>query len=182
MAKLVANTYGDALFELALGESAVDSLFEEAKVVLAAFNSNKELGKLLNHPKIETNEKQKVIENCFNPFVSRNMTGFLVLMVSKTRQDSIEDALNYFIHRVKEYKGIGTAYVTTAAALRDEQKNRLVTRLLQTTDYKEFEMIYSVDESLLGGMVIRIGDKVVDSSVKTKLDELTRDLKKIQLG
>lgn len=182
MAKLVANTYGDALFELALSESAVDSLFAEAKVVLQAFADNEELGKLLNHPKIETNEKQKVIENCFSSFVSKDMTGFLVLMVAKTRQDSIEEALEFFLDKVKEYKKIGTAYVTTASELRKEQKSKLVAKLLQTTDYKEFEMNYEVDESLLGGMVIRIGDKVVDSSVKTKIDNLTRDLKKIQLG
>lgn len=182
MAKLVANTYGDALFELALSESAVDTLYAEAFVVLEAFKNNKELGKLLNHPKIETNEKQTVVENCFKSFVSKNMTGFLVLMVAKARYNAIEEALAYFIDKVKAYKSIGTAYITTATPLREEQKTRIVERLFQTTDYKRFEMNYAVDPSLLGGIVIRIGDRVVDSSIKTKLEGLTRDLKKIQLG
>ncbi len=178
----MANTYGDALFELALSESAVDSLYEEALTVLEAFRNNKELGKLLNHPKIETNEKQSVVENCFKDFVSKNMTGFLVLMVAKARYNAIEEALAYFINKVKVYKGIGTVFVTTATPLREEQKTKLVKRLLQTTNYKRFEVNFAVDRSLLGGMVIRIGDRVVDSSIKTKLEELTRDLKKIQLG
>lgn len=178
----MANTYGDALFELALSESAVDSLYDEALAVLEAFRNNKELGKLLSHPKIETNEKQRVVENCFKAFVSKNMTGFLVLMVAKARYNAIEEALTYFIEKVKVHKGIGTVFVTTATPLREEQKTMIVKRLLQTTDYKGVEMNYAVDCSLLGGIVIRIGDRVVDSSIKTKLEGLTRDLKKIQLG
>lgn len=182
MAKLAKNTYGDALFELACQENVVDSLFEEADAVIKAFADNEELGKLLNHPKIDNDEKQKVTENCFKSFVSKNMTGFLVLMVAKGRYNEIVPALQHFEDRVKEYKGIGTAYVTTASELSAAQKEKLVAKLLQTTDYKKFEMVYSVDKAILGGMIIRIGDKVVDSSIQTKLDELTRDLRKIQLG
>ena len=65
--------------------------------------------------------------------------------------------------------------------LSDSQKGQIRQRLLETTKYVEFEMHYSVDESLIGGMVIRIGDRVVDSSVKHKLQSLTRELSKIQL-
>ena len=54
-------------------------------------------------------------------------------------------------------------------------------RLLDTTDYKKMEMHYNVDESLIGGMVVRIGDRVVDSSIKTKLNELQKELLKVQL-
>ena len=55
-------------------------------------------------------------------------------------------------------------------------------KLLETTSYQQMEMHYQTDESLIGGMVIRIGDRVVDSSIKTKLSELTRQLMKIQLS
>ena len=72
--------------------------------------------------------------------------------------------------------------MTTAAALREEQKAQIEQKLLQTTSYKKMEMHYGVDGSLIGGMVIRIGDRVVDSSIKTKLSELTRQLMKIQLS
>ena len=63
-----------------------------------------------------------------------------------------------------------------------EQKAKVLKRLLATTDYKEFRMNYSVEPELLGGMIIRINDRVVDSSIKTKLDKLAGDLKKIQLS
>ena len=93
----------------------------------------------------------------------------------------MESVFEYFVDRIKEYKNIGTAYVKTPMELNAVQKERLVTKLLQTTHYESFEMHYEVDESLMGGMVIRIGDRIVDSSVKNKLQQLTRELSKIQL-
>lgn len=182
MAKLVETTYGDALFELAVSESSVDSLYAEAQAVIEAFEQNVELGKLLNHPKIEKEEKEQVIKNIFEQFVSKDMTGLLMIMVSKDRQNNIVDTLKAFQNRVKEYKKIGIVYVSTARALTDEQKEKLVAKLLATTNYVELEMTYTVDESLIGGMVIRIGDRVVDSSIKHKIDELAKDLRKIQLA
>lgn len=182
MAKLVETTYGDALFELAVSESSVDSLYAEAQAVIEAFEQNVELGKLLNHPKIEKEEKEQVIKNIFEQFVSKDMTGLLMIMVSKDRQNNIVDTLKAFQNRVKEYKKIGIVYVSTARALTDEQREKLVAKLLATTNYVELEMTYTVDESLIGGMVIRIGDRVVDSSIKHKIDELAKDLRKIQLA
>lgn len=182
MAKLVETTYGDALFELAVSGSGVDSLYAEAQAVAEAFDSNKELGKLLNHPKIEKEEKEKVIENIFGQIVSKDMTGLLVIMISKDRQNKIVDTLKYFIKRVEEYKRIGTAYVSTAKPLTDAQKQSVTAKLLATTEYVDFHMHYTVDEALIGGMVIRIGDRVVDSSIKHKIDEIAKDLRKIQLA
>lgn len=182
MAKLAATTYGDALFELAVQEDKVDALYEEAKVVLTAFSDNGELVKLLNHPKVNKEEKKEFAENVFSRFVSRDMAGFLLIMIDKQRQMNIMDALEYFVERVLEYKKTGRAFVTTAKELSEEQKKRIVNRLLETTKYKDFIVEYSVDESLIGGMIIRINDRIVDSSIKNRLDDMARDLKKIQLG
>jgi F-type H+-transporting ATPase subunit delta len=182
MAKLVQTTYGDALFDLAVEESRVDALFDEAEAIIKAFDDNDELGKFLNHPKIKKEEKEEVIKNIFGEFVSKDMTGLLVIMVSKDRQAKIVDTLKYFEEKVKEYKKIGVVSVSTARPLSDEQKERVESRLRDTTDYVSFEITYNVDESLIGGMVIRIGDRVVDSSIKTKIDEIAKNLKKIQLA
>ena len=181
MAKLIEATYGDALFELAVQESKVDALFDEARVVIQVFKDNEELGKLLTHPEVEKGEKEQFIKNVFSQFVSGDMTGLLITMVSKDRQKKIVETLEYFCNRVLEYKRIGIAYVSTASPLTEKQKNAVVSRLLETTDYKDFQMNYDVDESLIGGMVIRIGDRVVDSSIKHKINELAKNLLKIQL-
>jgi len=73
------------------------------------------------------------------------------------------------------------ASVTTPRPLNEEQKAKVEQRLLETTSHKQMEMHYAVDETLIGGMVIRIGDRVVDSSVSAKLYELTEELMHIQL-
>ena len=103
------------------------------------------------------------------------------MLVDKDHFGETNAVLQYFLDTVKEYKHIGTAYVTSAMELKDTQKTAIEKKLLETTDYVEFEMNYKTDAALIGGMVIRIGDRVVDSSVKQKLSQLTRELSKIQL-
>lgn len=181
MAKLVAATYGDALFDVAIEQKALDSLFEETNAVLTALGDNPDLIGFLNHPKIDKIEKIKTIENIFNKFVSKELLGLLVTVINKDRANDLSDILNYFTDKVREYKKIGRAYVTTPMPLSDASKAKVKKRLLDTTDYREFEMIYAVDESLIGGMVIRIGNKIVDSSIKNKLSVLSRELNKINV-
>ena len=88
---------------------------------------------------------------------------------------------DYFLKQIKAYKHIGTAYVTSAKELTERQKLAIETRLLELTDFISFEMVYQTDPSLIGGMIIRIGDKVVDSSIKTKLENMSKELLSIQL-
>ena len=64
----------------------------------------------------------------------------------------------------------------------EKQQTEIVDRLLATTSYKKFIMHYDVDPSLIGGVVIRIGDRVVDSSIRTKLSQMGKELSQIQLA
>ncbi len=178
---MISKTYGDALFELALEENAVDSLAEEVQMVLNVLDENEDLMKLLHHPKIVKEEKIKIIQDIFKGRVSDNLTGFLEIIVDKDRYNEIPSIFRFFLDLVKEYKNIGVAYVTTAVELKNAQKEELKKRLLETTKYETFEMHYQIDASLIGGMMIRIGDRVVDSSIKSKLEEMSRNLMKIQL-
>lgn len=182
MAKLVSKTYGDALFELALEENKMDLFYEEALVILQVFEENSELLKLLNHPKIDKNEKVSVMEDIFKNRASEDMVGFLTVVAKKERQNDICSILDYFIAQVKEYKKIGVAKVTSAHVLDDAQKKDIEAKLLSTTPYETFEMTFDVDPSLIGGLVIRIGDRVLDSSIKNKLNEMAKDLYNIQLS
>lgn len=107
--------------------------------------------------------------------------GFLSIIVEKDRQNEILDS-GIFHPEGEGIQKIGAAYVTSAVELGAEQKAALEKRLLETTGYVQFEMHYDVDASLLGGMVIRIGDRVVDSSIKTRLYELKKELSALQLA
>lgn len=182
MAKLVSSTYGDALFELALEENRLDAVSGEIAEVRQVFLENGELKKLLNHPKVVKEEKLAFIENVFRERVSDEVLGFLHIIVNKDRYNDTIAIFNYFLHKVREYNGIGTACVTSAVPLSDEQKNAVKKRLLETTRYDSIEMDYHVAPEILGGLVIRIGDRVVDSSIKTRIDKLGKQLSQIQLS
>jgi F-type H+-transporting ATPase subunit delta len=181
MAKLVSKTYGDALFGVAVEEGRIGQFFDEVSAIRTALQENEDLNKLMNHPKIDKDEKVKILKNCFEKFVSNEIIGLLSMLVEKDHYNEVDSVLDYFINQVKEYKGIGIANITTAIELSKNQKDEIEKKLLSTTDYNKFEMYFKVDPSIIGGMIIRIGDRVVDSSVKTKLYGLTRDLSKIQL-
>lgn len=181
MAKLVSKTYGDALFAVALEESRMDEFFEAVKAILDILATNEDFGKLMNHPKIMKEDKVKIVEETFGGKIPKEIVGIMTLMITKGRAGEMVSVFEYFVDLVKEEKKIGKADVTTAVELSAEQKDKVEKKLLETTKYESFEMCYHVDESLIGGMVIRIGDRVVDSSIKTKLQDLSRQLRIIQV-
>lgn len=181
MAKLVAKVYGDALFAAALEAGRMDEMYEEICELRKILGENEDLQKLLDNPKIIREEKESVIENIFRGRVSDEIVELMKLMIAKGRYSQIESVFDYVIGLVKEEKKIGIAYVASALPLTGDQKANIIRRLLDTTKYEQFEMNYSVDKSLIGGVAIRIGDRVVDSSIKTKLYELSKDLRKIQV-
>ena len=182
MAKLVESSYGDALFELALEQNNLDSVAEQVDILAQSFAENPDLLKLLNHPKISKEEKVSVIEQIFKGHFSDDIVGFLVIITQKDRGAEIETILDYFQAKVREYKKIGVARVVSATELSAEQRAKIEEKLLQQTSYESFEVDYSVDASLIGGMIIRIGDRVVDSSIRTKLDNMTKNLRKVSLS
>ena len=182
MAKLVSKTYGEALFELAIEENRLDEFLEEAELTLKLIRENPDFSTLMNHPRIDMEEKVKVVETVFGGNLSKEITGLMRLIVQKDRYREVEDILCWFIDQVKSEKGIGKAQVVSAQPLTDAQKAQVEKRLLQTTSFKQMEMDYRVDESLIGGLRIRIGDRVVDSSISTRLYDLKKELLKIQLA
>lgn len=182
MAKLVAKTYGDALFELAVEENKLDAIAEDVSTLITAFSENEELTRLMSHPKISKEEKMDVMTSILKGNVADEIDGFVRIIIDKGRYMELGAIFDYFMNRYKEYKNIGTAYVTTAVTLSEAQRQQVEKRLLETTKYETIEVQYSVDAALIGGMVIRIGDRVVDSSIQTKLYELTKELTKIQLS
>lgn len=176
MAKQVDATYGNALFELAVEENKIDELYEEAKALAKVISDNEDLIKLLGHPHVAKEDKVKVVKNTFDGRISDDLTGLLVMVVEKNHAREINHILEYFIKQVKEYKKIGVVKVTTATELSDTQKAAVEKRILETTAYESLEVDYHQDKTIIGGMIIRIADRVVDSSIRTKLDGMSKAL------
>lgn len=176
MAKQVSKTYGSALFEVAMESGKLDAILEEVLFVKQTFLENEALGKLLLHPNIEKEEKIQVIENIYKGKVSDEITGLMVMLIDKGHLKDFIPVFDYVISAIKEEKGIGVAYISSAVELSKAQKDKIEQRLLETTKYQEIEGVYRVDSSLIGGLVIRIADTVVDSSLQTQIAKLSKSL------
>ena len=156
------------------------SNYEQAKERLSALN-NEAFIDIMNHPEMTREKELAMMDEVFGGKVSDVMMGFLQVLVKKGRFGEIESVLEYFDKRAKEYKKIGVVYVTTPAELSDAQKQKIEARLSETSSYETLEMNYNVDASLLGGIRIRIDDRVVDNTIRTKLEEMTRKLSKVRV-
>ena len=178
MAKLISKTYGDALFDLAVAGNKVDDIFEQSSVLLVCINENPELINLLTNPKLTKDEKLSVVENSFSGKFDDDIVGLLKVIVEKDRAKDTGAILTHFKMRVYEYRKTGIVTVTSATELTDAQKQSIEAKILSTTDYKSLITDWKVNPSFIGGMTIRIGDKVVDSTVKSKLEKMTSQLRK----
>ena len=181
MAKLVEKVYGEALFELAVEEGRAKELLKEAVEVKQVLSDNQDFEKLMLNPAIPGGEKEKVLAAVWQERISSEIFGTMRLLLQKEHYKQLPLVLDYFIAKVKEAEKIGIAYVTTAVSLSPQQSAKIEKRLLETTSYQSLEMHYEVDPALIGGMVIRIGDRVVDSSIRTKLENISRQLYQIKL-
>lgn len=181
MAKLVSKVYGDALFEAALEDNELDTVWDEVKEITAILQENEAFIDIMNHPEMTREKELAMIDEVFGGKVSDTMMGFLQVLVKKGRFSEIVSVLEYFDKRAKEYKKIGVVYVTTPTELSDAWKQKIEARLSETSHYETLEMNYQVDESLLGGIRIRIDDRVVDNTIQTKLEEMTRRLSKVRV-
>ena len=145
MAKLVSNTYGEALFELAVEEGKEDEFLAEVTTIKSVLEENPQFAGLMNHPKILKEEKLAVIDEVFKGRISDELVGFLRLVVTKDRYSDIDEILDYYVSEVKKLKGIGVAKVVAAMELTDSQKKNIENRLLETTSFKTMDVECSVD-------------------------------------
>ena len=160
MAKRVSSIYGNALFELAAEENKMDALLSEVQTLQQILLENADLLSLLNHPEVSKIEKLDLLKNIFSGRASDEVLGFLSIIVEKDRQKDIPKIFEFFVDKAKEYKGIGKVKVVSAT---------------------ELEVDYQIDPALLGGLIIRIEDRVLDSSLKTQIEKLSKGLSKLSL-
>lgn len=182
MAKLVSKTYGDALFELAVSEGNLESVTNEVHSLLRIFDENDDMVVLLSGDGVSKEDKWNFLTGVFSECASDTIMGLLKVVVDKGRSAELKNILEYYLKLTTEHNKIGVADITSAVPLSDEQKEKVVNRLLAVTDYADFNINYKVDEKLIGGIVIRIGDRVFDSSVKNSIEKMQRQLTKLQLS
>lgn len=181
MEKIIARRYGEALFAVAKEKGLIEEIKVDVQELLDLLQQDDQLLQYMNHPKIKREDKQETIEKMFKDQLSHDMIGLLFILLKKNRQDHLVPVLEYYLEEYKVYNKLSTVYVRSAVTLSDEQKSKLKEKIETSRDEK-VDMEFDLDESLIGGLVIRIGDQVIDNSVRGKLDDLTRSLRQLQLS
>lgn len=165
-----ARRYAEAAFEIGRGDRSLDAWERDLAAVTAALR-NAELRRLVEHPAIAYADKERVLRRVVGEGVSELALNLVLLMIRRGRPGAIERMVEHFAELLRRERGIALAEVRSALPLADEQRDAVADRLAQLTGAK-IEMNEAVDEELIGGIAVRIGDTLYDGSVRNRLERL----------
>lgn len=177
----VSNSYAVSLLSLAESRSEHESLQEEVEGILELLRGDDEFKTFILVPSIDAREKTGVLDRVLKGKISDTLLDFLDLVIVKNRQDRLEAILEEFLRLLDEKLGRVHAEVTSAVALGEEAEKSLSTTLGEKLG-KSVLLHSRVDPDILGGLVIRFGDLVIDGSVRTQLKKISSRLTDVKLG
>jgi F-type H+-transporting ATPase subunit delta len=169
----VARRYAVALMSVAEEQNAVERVAVDLTTVANAITVSRELRVLIASPVVVAAKKRAVFRDLFAPRLGKETMAFLDLLVVKQREELLLDVAEQFHALHDEKMGIVTADVTTAAELAPEQEQRLSKELERYTG-KHVRMRVSLDRTIKGGLLVRIGDTVLDASVRRQLEVMRK--------
>ena len=175
MAEIIAKRYGNALFDLAIENNEIETIEKELKTLEKVLESENNLITVLNSSQISQKEKSELINNIFNNDISETLLGLINIVIKKGRQKNLTEIIKYSIEKINEYRGNLKVCVTSVKPLTEDKKNKIINKLSKITK-KNIILEEIVDKSLIGGLIIKIGDRVIDNSVKGKLNSMRKQL------
>ena len=178
MAELVAKRYSQALFEVGKENNKLEEYLEEIKFIGDICSEYKDFFELLKTPKISINEKKDVFEETFEGKVSKEVNNFIKIILDKRRIKNIFEITKEYEKLVDKHNGVVKADAYTTMPLDKNTLKSLEEKLSKTTN-KNVKLKNKVDETLIGGVKIVLGDKVIDGTIKKKLTNIESSLKKL---
>lgn len=166
-----ARRYATSLIQVATEYDVVDTIHKDVKFINNTLMGSRELVLFLKSPIVKRDKKENVLEDLFGENINELTFAFMNIMVRKNREDILPEVFKAFEILYNEYKGIINVKVVSAKELTSEQKEDLIKSLEERTK-KHVNLILSEDESLIGGLKVRIDDTVIDGSVQHKLEKL----------
>lgn len=173
----LARRYANSLFELAAEASLLDKVDLDLHEVTKMLVQNNELKLFLNHPNIQPADKKEVMGKILDGNVSDLCRRFIFLLIDHHRQYALETVRQEFSALANEARGIAVAKVTSAARLSSDQKEKL-RRTVEKSTGKSVRIISAVDPDLIGGVMVQVGDRLMDGTVLTALSKLRKELLK----
>jgi F-type H+-transporting ATPase subunit delta len=171
----IANRYARALFQVASEQKQLDTVESELRVVKEVFQNNAGLASVLASPKVSLDKKKELLTQAFGS-ASSYVLNTLMLLVDRHRIGSITEVADQFIELVNDTKGVAEATVYSVQPLTDAQKEALSLAFAPKVGKQALHIENITDSNLLGGVRLRVGNRIFDGSLRGKLDRLQRKL------
>jgi F-type H+-transporting ATPase subunit delta len=173
----VSGRYATALFELARDEKSVDAVKADLDKFEAMLNESADLKRLVRSPVFSADAQLRALSAVLERAgISGIAVKFLKVLTANRRLFAVGDVLRAFRALVAKFKGEATADVTVAETLSDKNLDALKTALKSVTG-KDVALNVKVDPSIIGGLVVKLGSRMVDSSLRTKLNTIKHAMK-----
>ena len=180
MAKLVSKRYAYALFEAGLELNKLDVFKEDLQVIAHVLNVEPQIQKILSHPKISKDEKKDLMSSIFGGKVSQEMLNFLYIIVDKRREGNLMEISDQFNELFNEHKNIVEVTAITAVPMDRKAQDRLAV-VLGNKINKTIRLRNIVDKDIIGGVLLKVENKIIDGTVKGQLESMEKAIKNVSL-
>lgn len=167
----IAKRYANALIESS--KNSIDETLSALKEVNDVFNSNEEFKMFFKHPSVSLKDKKDTIYEIFSSKINQTTLDFLNVLLDENRFCVLNTIYKVFQKEVQNLKNQQDVVVSSVIELSDEQKEKIIQKLSAKLN-KEIILTCALQEDILGGLIIKINDKVIDLSLKTKFDSLRK--------
>jgi F-type H+-transporting ATPase subunit delta len=177
----VAKRYAKSLLDLGNKQNITEQIYSDMKLVLQAVRANRPLAVVFKSPVVGNDKKIQILKSLLQGRMHELTIEFLCIITRKNRERYIEDIATSYISLYKAFKKIQPAVVVTAVPL-DENLRKEMTDLVARSTGSTVELKEITDPSILGGFILRWGDRQVDASVGARLHELGYEFSKNYFG
>jgi F-type H+-transporting ATPase subunit delta len=171
----LVKSYAEALFQVARAEEMLDRVEDELTRLNKSLDSNAELREFLSNPHITSDGKKSALSQIFAEKISPITLHWMNLVVDQGRQKRLPLIIEAFLTLAQDVREKVTAEVITSLPLSEEQAKRLEQELSKVTKKRVF-LKPMIDDSILGGVIVKIENKVIDGSVRHRLEEIKNEM------
>lgn len=172
----LGRVYAKAIIDLAIEQGQVEAVREDMRLVSSVLSESRELATVMSSPIVKADKKLAILEEIFKGKISDMSNRFLKIVINHGRESSLRLIAQAFENMYLQHKGIERVSVTTAYPLSDAELKAVSEKATSYTG-KQVELNQIVDESIIGGMVLRVGDKRYNGSLAHQLETLRRQFK-----
>jgi F-type H+-transporting ATPase subunit delta len=172
----VAGRYAKALIELAIERGVLEEVKNDMELLVNCCDANRDLSAMLKNPVIHGYKKLSVMKQLFEKRMNKLSIAYIDIITKKSREPELEGIARQFVNLYKVNKGIQIAVITSAVGL-DAKLRAEVLTILKNETKSEVELVEKVNKNLIGGFILRVGDKQFDASIAKSLRAIAKEFK-----